>query len=70
MRIRAGEATSECDLCRRMRPTEAGMRWWIHRFGGAVPRGGTVSSYIASNGVPSGLQELVASIRPVDERHR
>lgn len=67
MRIASGESPMECGTCRRMRPSEEGMRWWIRRFGGTVPRGGTVAGYLSSQGLPSGLDELVASIRPSSE---
>lgn len=67
MRIGRGESPMECPTCRRMRPSEAGMRWWIRRFGGTVPRGMPVADYLSSHGTPSGLSELVASIRPLHE---
>lgn len=67
-RIRRGLAPAECRDCRRVtransRVTEISMLWWVERFGGSVPAGQTIASYVRSPAAPRELTELLASYR-------
>lgn len=70
-RIKRGEASRDCQVCKRLQVTpsrseiDTGIRWWVHRFGGEIPRGVSAQAYVQTHGMPSQLSELVASLPPV-----